>query len=210
MLNTGATVAGDWRFLANKISDNDKFCPGDEEEGTPPLSGIGWRSPVAPTTGWWATSFGTTPGRRGAVCRWRGRDGHRDPGTQPAVGQHGPRQRDPRQRARCLLGRLGRGQRLPGQRLRDERAGSSPCRPPQARGGRQGGRPRCRKVVAVAGPLGSPAPGDAVGGSDRTFADQLDGSGGSASGDVEAVVAGVGTGLPQSAQVEARPDGGVI
>lgn len=41
MLNTGATVAGDWRFLANKISDNDKFCPGDEEEGTPPLSGIG-------------------------------------------------------------------------------------------------------------------------------------------------------------------------
>lgn len=41
VLNTGANVAGDWRFTANKISDNTRFCEGDEEEGTPPLSGIG-------------------------------------------------------------------------------------------------------------------------------------------------------------------------
>ena len=41
VLNTGANVAGDWRFFANKINDNDRFCPGNEEEGTPPLSGIG-------------------------------------------------------------------------------------------------------------------------------------------------------------------------
>jgi parallel beta-helix repeat protein len=41
VLNTGANVAGDWRFFANHVFDNDRFCPGDEEEGTPPLSGIG-------------------------------------------------------------------------------------------------------------------------------------------------------------------------
>jgi parallel beta-helix repeat protein len=41
VLNTGANVAGDWRFTANKIHDNDRFCPGNDEEGTPPLSGIG-------------------------------------------------------------------------------------------------------------------------------------------------------------------------
>ncbi len=41
VLNTGANVAGDWRFFANKFHDNDRFCPGNEEEGTPPLSGIG-------------------------------------------------------------------------------------------------------------------------------------------------------------------------
>lgn len=41
VLNTGANVAGDWRFFANRIHDNDRFCPGDDEEGTPPLSGIG-------------------------------------------------------------------------------------------------------------------------------------------------------------------------
>jgi hypothetical protein len=41
VLNTGANVAADWRFFANKIHDNDRFCPGNEEEGTPPLSGIG-------------------------------------------------------------------------------------------------------------------------------------------------------------------------
>lgn len=41
VLNTGANVAGDWHFRANKIYDNDRFCPGNEEEGTPPLSGTG-------------------------------------------------------------------------------------------------------------------------------------------------------------------------
>jgi parallel beta-helix repeat protein len=41
VLNTGANIAGDWRFFANRLHDNDRFCPGDEEEGTPPLSGIG-------------------------------------------------------------------------------------------------------------------------------------------------------------------------
>ncbi len=50
VLNTGANVAGDWRFHANKIYDNDRFCPGNEEEGTPPLSGIGMRSPTPRTT----------------------------------------------------------------------------------------------------------------------------------------------------------------
>lgn len=41
VLNTGPNVAGDWRFFGNKMHDNDRFCAGDEEEGTPPLSGIG-------------------------------------------------------------------------------------------------------------------------------------------------------------------------
>ena len=41
VLNTGPNVAGDWRFLANRIHDNDRFCPADGEEGAPPLSGIG-------------------------------------------------------------------------------------------------------------------------------------------------------------------------
>ncbi|MFY9580968.1 MAG: right-handed parallel beta-helix repeat-containing protein [Gaiellaceae bacterium] len=41
VLNTGANVAGDWRFFANRIEDNDRFCEADEEEGGPPLSGIG-------------------------------------------------------------------------------------------------------------------------------------------------------------------------
>lgn len=41
VLNTGANVAANWRFFGNRIHDNDGFCPGSEEEGTPPLSGIG-------------------------------------------------------------------------------------------------------------------------------------------------------------------------
>lgn len=41
VLNTGGNVAGDWRLLANRIHDNDRFCPPDPEEGSPPLSGIG-------------------------------------------------------------------------------------------------------------------------------------------------------------------------
>jgi hypothetical protein len=41
VLNTGANVAADWRFFGNRFEDNDRFCEGDEEEGTPPLSGIG-------------------------------------------------------------------------------------------------------------------------------------------------------------------------
>ena len=41
VLNTGPNVAGNWRFVGNKIHDNDRFCPGNDEEGTPPLSGIG-------------------------------------------------------------------------------------------------------------------------------------------------------------------------
>lgn len=41
VLNTGANIAGDWTFTGNRIRENDAFCPGDEEEGTPPLSGIG-------------------------------------------------------------------------------------------------------------------------------------------------------------------------
>lgn len=41
VLNTGANVAADWRFFGNRIHDNDRFCPGNAEEGTPPLSGIG-------------------------------------------------------------------------------------------------------------------------------------------------------------------------
>jgi Right handed beta helix region len=39
VFNTGSNVAGDWRFIGNKISDNDGFCPGEGED--PPLSGIG-------------------------------------------------------------------------------------------------------------------------------------------------------------------------
>ena len=41
VFNTGANVAGDWRFFGNHVHDNDRFCPADEEEGTPALSGIG-------------------------------------------------------------------------------------------------------------------------------------------------------------------------
>jgi parallel beta-helix repeat protein len=41
VLNTGANIAGEWSFRGNSIHENNEFCPGDEEEGTPPLSGIG-------------------------------------------------------------------------------------------------------------------------------------------------------------------------
>jgi parallel beta-helix repeat protein len=41
VLNTGGNVAADWRFTGNLIRENNAFCPGDDEEGTPPLSGIG-------------------------------------------------------------------------------------------------------------------------------------------------------------------------
>ena len=41
VLNTGPNIAGDWHFFGNWIHDNDRFCEGDGEEGTPPLSGIG-------------------------------------------------------------------------------------------------------------------------------------------------------------------------
>jgi parallel beta-helix repeat protein len=41
VLNTGPNIAADWRFSGNRIHDNDRFCPADEEEGTPPFSGIG-------------------------------------------------------------------------------------------------------------------------------------------------------------------------
>jgi nitrous oxidase accessory protein NosD len=40
-LNTGPNVAGDYDVFGNRISHNNKACPGDDEEGTPPLSGIG-------------------------------------------------------------------------------------------------------------------------------------------------------------------------
>ncbi|MGB2710990.1 MAG: right-handed parallel beta-helix repeat-containing protein [Conexibacter sp.] len=40
VLNTGANVAGNWRFFANTLHDNDRFCP-PGDEGGPPLSGIG-------------------------------------------------------------------------------------------------------------------------------------------------------------------------
>lgn len=41
VLNTGGNIAGDWLFAANQIHDNSRFCPADDEEGAPPLSGIG-------------------------------------------------------------------------------------------------------------------------------------------------------------------------
>jgi hypothetical protein len=41
VLNTGGNVAGDWFFTGNKFKENNRFCAGDDEEGTPPLSGIG-------------------------------------------------------------------------------------------------------------------------------------------------------------------------
>jgi parallel beta-helix repeat protein len=41
VLNTGANIAGDWTFTGNSFTQNNALCPGDEEEGTPPLSGIG-------------------------------------------------------------------------------------------------------------------------------------------------------------------------
>ncbi len=41
VLNTGGNVAGNWSLFANRIHDNDRFCPADPEEGSPPLSGIG-------------------------------------------------------------------------------------------------------------------------------------------------------------------------
>lgn len=41
VLNTGGNVAGNWLLFANRIHDNDRFCPADPGEGSPPLSGIG-------------------------------------------------------------------------------------------------------------------------------------------------------------------------
>ncbi|HXE45752.1 MAG TPA: right-handed parallel beta-helix repeat-containing protein [Conexibacter sp.] len=41
VLNTGGNVAGNWLLFANRIHDNDRLCPADPEEGSPPLSGIG-------------------------------------------------------------------------------------------------------------------------------------------------------------------------
>ena len=41
VLNTGGNVAADWRFTANKITDNTAFCPANEEEQTDASSGIG-------------------------------------------------------------------------------------------------------------------------------------------------------------------------
>jgi parallel beta-helix repeat protein len=41
VLDTGSGPAGDWRFAANRIHDNTRFCEGDEEGDTPPLSGTG-------------------------------------------------------------------------------------------------------------------------------------------------------------------------
>jgi Right handed beta helix region len=41
VLNTGPNIAGDWKFFGNRVYDNDKFCPANEEEGTPAFSGIG-------------------------------------------------------------------------------------------------------------------------------------------------------------------------
>jgi parallel beta-helix repeat protein len=40
-LNTGTNEAGDYWIAGNLFTHNDKFCPGNDEEGTPPLSGIG-------------------------------------------------------------------------------------------------------------------------------------------------------------------------
>jgi parallel beta-helix repeat protein len=41
VLNTGPNVAGNWLFTGNTLTHNNQPCPADEEEGTPPLSGIG-------------------------------------------------------------------------------------------------------------------------------------------------------------------------
>lgn len=41
VLNTGPNIAGNWTFTGNRISKNNKFCPANEEEDTPPLSGLG-------------------------------------------------------------------------------------------------------------------------------------------------------------------------
>ena len=41
VLNTGGNVAADWRFTANKITDNTAFCPANAEEQTDASSGIG-------------------------------------------------------------------------------------------------------------------------------------------------------------------------
>src|SRR5262249_11491563 len=40
-LNTGPNVAGNYDVFGNRITHNNKACPGDDEEGTPPLSRIG-------------------------------------------------------------------------------------------------------------------------------------------------------------------------
>ncbi len=41
VLNTGGNVAADWRFTANRINDNSRFCPANAEEQTDASSGIG-------------------------------------------------------------------------------------------------------------------------------------------------------------------------
>jgi parallel beta-helix repeat protein len=41
VLNTGSNTAGDYTIAGNRIVDNTKFCPGDDEEEIPPFSGDG-------------------------------------------------------------------------------------------------------------------------------------------------------------------------
>jgi parallel beta-helix repeat protein len=41
VFNTGGNVAADWTFTANRITENNAFCPPNEEEGTDASSGIG-------------------------------------------------------------------------------------------------------------------------------------------------------------------------
>ena len=112
VLNTGANVAGDWRFAANKIHDNDRFCPGNEEEGTPPLSGIGVLIANAADNvlvGNWIKDNnpgGEVPFTGGVAIVNAG-----IPGANPPSGNLVKGNVDPRQRARPVLGRQRRGQR---------------------------------------------------------------------------------------------------
>jgi parallel beta-helix repeat protein len=41
VLNTGGNVAADWRFSGNEITNNNKFCPPNAEQGEEASSGIG-------------------------------------------------------------------------------------------------------------------------------------------------------------------------
>jgi len=41
VLNTGSNTSGDYTIAGNRMVNNTKFCPSDEEEGAPPLSGDG-------------------------------------------------------------------------------------------------------------------------------------------------------------------------
>jgi Right handed beta helix region len=89
VLNTGPNVAADWRFVGNRITDNDNLCPGD---GGPALSGTGVAIAGASDNRVVGTSSATT--RRAETSRsraawWSSTSGRAAPTRRPATSSRG-------------------------------------------------------------------------------------------------------------------------